>query len=153
MGYKILAVDDEPSISKLVSHTLSRRGHEVVTANDGTTALSMAVLEKPDLIVLDVMMPKMDGWEVRRRLKENPVTKGIPIVFLTAVGQFEKQLAAMESGSEDYVTKPFEPAELVDVVEGFLDPAKRGDATRHADAKKAKLRTIVEIMHRDRDKE
>lgn len=150
MGYKILAVDDEPSISKLVSHTLGRRGHEVITANDGLTALSIAATDKPDLIVLDVMMPKMDGWEVRNRLKADPSTKDIPIVFLTAVGQFEKQLAAMEEGSEDYVTKPFEPSELVEVVEGFLDPSKRDDAARHAHAKRAKLRTIVDIMHRDR---
>lgn len=151
MTFKILAVDDEPSISKLVAHTLASRGYEVVTANDGPTAISMAATEKPDLIVLDVMMPRMDGWEVRKRLKADPATKDIPIVFLTAVGQFESQLAALESGSEDYVTKPFDPAELAEVVGGILDPTHHPDGARHGARQKAKLRTIVDIMHRERE--
>ena len=151
MGFKILAVDDEPDITKLVSHTLSRRGHEVLTENSGLEAISTAAVQKPDLIVLDVMMPKMDGWEVRKRLKEDPATKDIPVVFLTAVGQYEAQLQALESGDDEYVTKPFDPTELVAVVEGMLDPATRDEMHRHTDQKKAKLRTIVEIMHRDKE--
>lgn len=150
MAYKILAVDDEPSISKLVQVTLTKRGHEVITADNGVEALAFARTDKPDLIVMDVMMPTMDGFEVRKRLKADPTTKDIPIVFLTAVGTFEKQLSALQEGLEAYMTKPFTPSELADLVEGLLDPSKREETAHETSVKRAQLRTIVDIMHRDR---
>lgn len=151
MGAKILAVDDVPSITKLVSTTLGNRGYEVITANNGLEALQMAKKEKPDLIVLDVMMPQLDGWEVRKRLKSDDSTKDIPIIFLSAVGQFESQLKGLQEGLEDYLTKPFTPTDLASMVENILDPAKRDQAHHERDAKKAKLKAIVDIMHRDRE--
>lgn len=151
MATKILAVDDEQSIRKLVSVTLQGRGFDVATAVDGQDALDKALSEKPDLIVLDVMMPKMDGWEVRRRLREDEKTKHIPIIFLSAAGQFESQLHGLESGFEDYLTKPFTPSELADLVSATLNPAERDKLAKERHKKEAKLRTIVDIMHRSQD--
>lgn len=148
MTTKILAVDDEPSIVKLVSVTLTNRGFDVVTASDGEDALAKVAAEKPDLVVLDIMMPRMDGWEVRRRLKADEATARIPIVFLTAVGQFESQLQGLEAGLEDYLTKPFTPSELADLVEAVLSPERHEKLARARKKKEAKLRTIVDIMHR-----
>lgn len=150
MGAKILAVDDVPSIVRLVEATLSNRGFYVITATDGLEALKMAKTEKPDLIVLDVMMPQLNGWEVRERLRADASTKDIPIVFLSAVGEFESQLKGLQDGLEDYLTKPFTPAELGGIVERILNPATHDKAASERDAKKAKLKTIVDIMHRDR---
>jgi len=148
---RILVVDDEPSIVKLVSTTLRTRGHTVYEAFDGVEALEKAFEWKPDLILLDIMMPRLDGRETRKRLKADPRTANTPVLHLSAVGDFESQLEGMEDGLTDYVTKPFAPKELADHVEDFLDPVKRGEMARAAKAKTGKLRTIVEIMHRDRD--
>jgi DNA-binding response OmpR family regulator len=148
---RILVVDDEPSIVKLVSTTLRTRGHTVFEAFDGVEALEKAFEVKPDLILLDIMMPRLDGKETRKRLKADPRTANTPVIHLSAVGDFESQLEGMEDGLTDYVTKPFAPKELADHVEEFLDPVKRGQMARAAKAKTGKLRTIVEIMHRDRD--
>lgn len=152
MPAKILSVDDEPSITKLVSATLMARGYEVETAGDGPSAIAIAKTWKPALIVLDIMMPKMDGKEVRRRLNEDAATREIPILFLSAVGDFEGQLDQMESGSfTDFLTKPFAPAELAERVEKILDPKQREAYERERNQREAKLRRIVGIMHRDQD--
>jgi two-component system sensor histidine kinase/response regulator len=148
---RILVVDDEPSIVKLVSTTLRTRGHTVFEAFDGVEALEKAFEVKPDLILLDIMMPRLDGKETRKRLKADPRTANTPVIHLSAVGDFESQLEGMEDGLTDYVTKPFEPRELAHRVEDFLDPVKRAEMARAAKAKTGKLRTIVEIMHRERD--
>lgn len=148
---RILAVDDEQSIRKLVSVTLEGRGYEVDTAADGQEALEKATATKPDLVVLDIMMPKMDGWEVARRLRDDEQTKGIPIIFLSAAGQFESQLHGLESGSADYLTKPFTPSELADLVTATLNPEQRDKLTQERHKKEAKLRTIVDIMHRSHE--
>ena len=150
MTAKILAVDDEPNITRLVSATLTARGYEVITASDGLEAVAKAESRKPDLIILDIMMPQMDGREVRRRLASKPETKDIPILFLSAVGEFENQLDSMESGFVDFLTKPFAPAELADRVAGILDPKKRDAYEKERGKREAKLRAIVEIMHRDK---
>jgi DNA-binding response OmpR family regulator len=145
---RILAVDDEPAICKLVATTLASKGHEVVTAHDGAEALEEVQLQKPDLIVLDVMMPHMDGWEVRRRLAADEATSDIPIIFLTAVGQIDSQLAGLESGLVEYLTKPFAPSELAALVASVEDPERHGKQLRERDVKTAKLRTISQIVHR-----
>lgn len=150
---KILVVDDEPSIVKLVSTTLRAKGHTVYEAGDGEQAIADAVSLRPDLIVLDIMMPKMDGRQARKKLLEDPRTRGIPVIHLSAVGDYEEQMHAMEEneGFTDYFTKPFAPRELADRVEAVLDPATREKAQREAHGKSAKLRTIVEIMHQKRE--
>ncbi len=152
MPAKILAVDDEPSITKLVSATLMARGYEVLTASGGTEALVAAKAQKPDLVVLDIMMPGMDGKEVRRRLADDPATAKIPILFVSAVGDFEGQLDEMESGGfVDFITKPFSPADLGERVGKILDPKQREAYERERVQRENKLRRIVGIMHRDRE--
>lgn len=151
MAAKILAVDDEHSIRKLVSVTLEGRGFEVDTAADGEEALAKIASDKPDLVVLDIMMPKMDGWEVARRMRADDSTKAIPIIFLSAAGRFESQLQGFESGSQDYVTKPFTPSELADVVAATLNPEQHDKVLHERHKKEAKLRTIVDIMHRSQE--
>jgi DNA-binding response OmpR family regulator len=151
MGRKILAVDDEPSIVRLVSATLTARGYDVVVAHDGEEALDKARLEHPDLIVLDIMMPKMDGREVARRLQADEKTKRIPIIFLSAIGDLDSQLDTLEQSDVEYLTKPFDPKELSEYVEAMLDPAKRGEIARHRSQQIGKLRKMVEIMHRPHD--
>jgi two-component system alkaline phosphatase synthesis response regulator PhoP len=148
---RILAVDDEQSIRNLVSITLRNRGFIVETAVDGDEAVDKAKLLNPDLIVLDVMMPKMNGWQVRKVLRDDPVTRDIPIIILSAVGEFEAQLQGMQSENDDYLTKPFSPAELGDMVESMFDPSKREKLAQQHKSKQAKLRTIVDIMHRSHD--
>ncbi|MBE0417641.1 MAG: response regulator [Coriobacteriia bacterium] len=151
MTGKILAVDDEPSIVRLVTAALTARGYEVVAAHDGQDALDKVALEKPDLIVLDIMMPRMDGREVARRLSKNPVTAKIPIVFLSAIGDLDSQLDTLEELKDvEYLTKPFDVRELGDYVDAMLDPAKRAELARHRSRQVGKLRTMVEIMHRRR---
>lgn len=151
MPKKVLAVDDEASIRKLVSVALENRGFEVETACDGQEALDKAALSKPDMIILDVMMPNMNGWEARKRLRANPATKDIPILILSAVGEFEAQLQGMESSQDDYLTKPFSPQVLGDVVAAMLDPSKRDKLAGEHSQKQAKLRAMVDIMHRSHD--
>jgi CheY-like chemotaxis protein len=147
---RILVVDDEPSIVKLVTATLEGRGYDVTPAYDGVEALAQAKLRKPDLILLDVMMPHMDGIEVRKRLAADTATKNIPVIHLTAVGDFDKQREALSDGATDYMVKPFTPSELAAMVADTLDPRKREAMKKERAAKSAQLRTITDIMHRDR---
>ena len=151
MGATILVVDDEPSIVRLVTATLESKGYEVIPAYDGEEALVKVKHHRPDLIILDIMMPHMDGREARKRLLEDPETAEIPVIHLSAVGDFEKQLNAVEGGITDYVTKPFTPADLAERVKDILDPTKRELVLKEAKQKEARLRTMVEIMHRKRE--
>jgi pilus assembly protein CpaE len=124
---RILAVDDDPITLKLVAVTLARAGYEVLTAKDGKEALTRVESLQPDLIILDVMMPGMDGYEVCRRVRGKPSTAGIPIMMLTATSSLENKIAGFEAGSDDYMVKPFEPAELEAHVKALL--RRRGTQT------------------------
>lgn len=149
---RILVVDDEPSIRRLLRVTLGNRGYEVLEAEDGFMAIAMAETEKPDLVVLDVMMPKLTGHQVHEKLRANPETGSMPILFLSAAGTFEEQQRELAADpNTDYMPKPFVPAEVADRVEAMLDPAKRAAFQRERAQREAKLHKIVEIMHRDRD--
>ena len=150
MAAQILVVDDEPSIVKLVKTTLESRGYDVITAFDGQEAIIEAKLHKPDLILLDVMMPHVDGNEARKRLLADPITKDIPIIHLTAVGDFDKQREALADGVTGYIVKPFTSSDLAGVVADMLDPKKRDAMAKERAAKSAHLRAITDIMHRDR---
>ena len=110
---KILAVDDERHIVRLIQVNLERAGYQVVTAFDGPEALKKVETDKPDLVVLDVMMPKMDGFEVLKRLQANPETRDIPIIMLTAKAQDTDVFRGWASGVSAYLTKPFNPLELL----------------------------------------
>lgn len=117
---RVLAVDDEPHILKLISFSLASHGFDVLEAGDGLSAIEVARNEQPDLILLDVMMPALDGYEACRRLKADPETASIPIVMLSAKSQKAEQAAGFDVGALDYITKPFTPKDLVAAVEGFL---------------------------------
>ena len=112
MAIKVLAVDDEKDILRLVEIKLKKAGFEVVTAQDGEEGMRMALTEKPDVVLLDVMMPKMDGYTAARRIKGE--VKPAPIVLmLTARGQEADMLRGIKEGADDYVVKPFAPRELI----------------------------------------
>lgn len=113
---RILAVDDEPHILRLVSFSLSTHGYEVIQATDGMAAVEVAEAEQPDLILMDVMMPLLDGYGACERLKANEKTAHIPVVMLSAKSQASEQKAGLERGAVGYITKPFTPRELVDRV-------------------------------------
>jgi len=117
---RILVVDDEPDILGVVTYQLSREGFRVSTAVNGRAAIEAATAEVPDLIVLDLMMPELDGYETLRLIRDNPRTSRIPIVLLTARDEDEQKIRGLELGADDYVTKPFNARELVLRVQAVL---------------------------------
>lgn len=124
---KILVVDDEKNILELVRFNLERAGYLVFSSLDGTSALELARSEIPDLILLDIMLPGMDGLEVCRELRQNPVTRDIPIVMLSAKADELDRVLGLEMGADDYITKPFSPRELVARVKARLRRVPRGE--------------------------
>jgi DNA-binding response OmpR family regulator len=117
---KILVVDDEPDALELISFNLKGAGYEVLTAEDGNSALRKARTRAPDLILLDLMIPEVDGLEVCKILRRDPDTSGIPIIMLTAKAAELDRVLGLELGANDYVTKPFSPRELVLRVRNIL---------------------------------
>jgi PleD family two-component response regulator len=109
---RILVVDDDPNIRELITETLGYEEYHILEAANGKEALLLSEREFPDLIVLDIMMPDLDGMEVCRRLRKGALTNHIPIIMLTAKGVVEDKIKGMESGADDYITKPFDPMEL-----------------------------------------
>lgn len=120
MTRTILVVDDEPGIVEIARDYLDRAGFRVVTAGDGTTALRLARAERPSLLVLDLMLPGMDGLDVTRALRQDPATRKLPIIMLTARVDEADRLIGLELGADDYITKPFSPRELVARVRAVL---------------------------------
>lgn len=149
MSAKILVVDDEPNIQRLLTVALTNRGHTVLTASNGVEALGLVEAEKPDLIVLDVMMPQMTGHEAHDEIRRRGIQT--PILFLSAAGTFEEQVSQMQDDLTDYLPKPFKPSEVADHIEAMLDPKRREQVARERKQREAKLHHIVNIMHRDRD--
>ncbi len=120
MAEKILIVDDDLETLRLVGVMIQRNGYQIIAANSGAQAISMAKTEIPDLILLDIMMPEMDGYEVARQLRKFPDTTNIPILMFTAKTQVEDKITGYESGADDYLTKPAHPAELVAHIKALL---------------------------------
>lgn len=116
----VLVVDDDPEIVTMVSLRLKKRGYEVVTANDGNEALEVARRARPALIVLDVMMPGRNGWEVARALKHDPVTEKVKIVMLTAIGAGVNEITSPLYGADAYIDKPFDFAHLEKTVADLI---------------------------------
>ena len=117
---KILVVDDEIYIVHILDFSLGMEGYEVITALDGEQALEKVKTEKPDLIVLDIMMPKLDGYETCKMLKAEAGTKDIPVILLSAKGRNVDQKIGFEVGADDYITKPFSPRKLVERINAIL---------------------------------
>jgi DNA-binding response OmpR family regulator len=120
MAKRILIVDDDPNALRLIGYALQRQGYTVIVAQDGEKALTKAQSEKPNLIILDLMMPAMDGYEVLRQLRTIPATARVPVILFTAKSQVEDKIAGFEAGADDYLTKPVTPAELIARVKALL---------------------------------
>ncbi|RLC99275.1 MAG: hypothetical protein DRI77_03105 [Chloroflexi bacterium] len=125
MVKKILIVDDELESVRLVGLMLQRQGYAITAAQSGAQALTKALSENPDLVILDVMMPDMDGYEVCRRLRANPITADLPIIMFTAKTQVDEKVTGFQAGADDYLTKPIHPNELASHVEAVLLRSKR----------------------------
>jgi two-component system, OmpR family, alkaline phosphatase synthesis response regulator PhoP len=118
--YKILLVDDEPDILEFLSYNLKKEGYLVYTANNGREAIAVAKKENPDLIILDVMMPDMDGIETCREIRDIPGLKDIMIAFLTARSEDYSQIAGFDVGADDYINKPIKPRVLISRIKALL---------------------------------
>jgi DNA-binding response OmpR family regulator len=108
----VLVADDDPQILSMVAMRLGSRGYKVLEARDGAEAMKLAKAERPDLVVLDVMMPQMNGWEVARALRQDPVLKDVGIVMLTAIGEHINELTSPLYGADEYIDKPFDFTDL-----------------------------------------
>ena len=117
---KILVVDDEIYIVHILDFSLGMEGYEVITALDGEQALERMKAERPDLVVLDIMMPKLDGYEVCKAIKSNPTTKQTPVILLSAKGRNVDQKLGFDVCADDYITKPFSPRKLVERINQLL---------------------------------
>ncbi len=118
---KILIVDDERYILHILDFSLGAEGYEVITAGDGEQAVERTRSDRPDLIVMDIMMPKMDGFEACKAIKADPDTQSIPVIMLTAKGREIDKKRGLDAGADEYLTKPFSPAKLIERVQVVLD--------------------------------
>jgi two-component system alkaline phosphatase synthesis response regulator PhoP len=141
---KVLVIDDEAPIRLLCRVNLEAEGMDVIEAADGPSGVEKARDEGPDVILLDVMMPGLDGWRVAEQLLEDDRTTGIPIIFLTARAEFRDRARGLDIGGVDYVTKPFNPLELAPLVEGLLERIGRGERDELRGEKLAELRSLME---------
>jgi len=149
MAEKILVVDDDLDTLRLVGMMLERQGYTIVAASNGNQAIAMAQSEHPDLILLDVMMPDIDGVEVTRRLRSNEVTKDVPIIMFTAKTQVEDKILGFEAGADDYLTKPTQPRELFAHVKAVLSrtaKARPGAASTQSSAQSSERGYVVGIL-------
>ena len=142
---KVLIIDDEAPIRLLCRVNLEAEGMEVVEAPDGPTGLEVVESERPDAILLDVMMPGLDGWSVAERLLEMEDPREIPIVFLTARADLRDRARGMDLGGLDYITKPFNPVDLASLVEEVVSAVARGEREQLRADKIAELRVLFEV--------
>jgi DNA-binding response OmpR family regulator len=141
---RVLVIDDEAPIRLLCRVNLEAEGMDVLEAADGKTGLDLAREQQPDVVLLDVMMPGLDGWRVAEELLEDDRTRGIPIIFLTARAEFRDRARGLDIGGVDYVTKPFNPLDLAQLVRGLLDRIDRGERDELRGEKLAELRALME---------
>ncbi len=128
MGTRILCIEDEPEMIELIRLILKRAGYEVLGASSGPEGLALLQKERVDLILLDLMMPEMDGWEVYQRLKANERTRDIPVIIVTAKAQrIDRVLGLYIVGADDYIIKPFSPKALLQSVEQILQSRQQSD--------------------------
>jgi len=149
MKEKILIVDDERDIVKMLDYNLKKEGYRTISASDGEDALERVTREHPDLIILDLMLPGMDGLEVCKTLKQDTKTARIPIIMLTAKAQESDKIVGLELGADDYVTKPFSPRELIArikaVVRRFQEKEKLPESLKIGDLSIDFARIVVSV--------
>ncbi len=141
---RVLVIDDEAPIRLLCRVNLEAEGMEVLEASDGRSGLDLARREKPDALLLDVMMPGLDGWSVAEQLVADEETHGIPIVFLTARADLRDRARGIDVGGLEYVTKPFNPVELAGLVRRVVGAVERGDREAVRSEKIAELRRLFD---------
>ena len=141
---KVLVIDDEAPIRLLCRVNLEAEGMQVIEAPDGPSGVDKAREERPDVILLDVMMPGLDGWRVAEQLFEGDRTIAIPIIFLTARAEFRDRARGLDIGGVDYVTKPFNPLELAPLVQSLLDRLDRGERDELRAEKLSELRSLMD---------
>jgi len=140
---RVLVVDDEAPIRLLCRVNLEAEGMDVLEAADGIAGVETARAERPDVILLDVMMPGMDGWQVAEQLVDDEATSHIPLIFLTARAELRDRARGLELGGVDYITKPFNPVELASIIEVLLGRVRRGERDELRREKIAELRTLL----------
>jgi DNA-binding response OmpR family regulator len=141
---KVLVIDDEAPIRLLCRVNLEAEGMGVIEAADGPSGLEQARGEHPDVVLLDVMMPGLDGWKVAEQLLEDERTSSIPIIFLTARAEFRDRAKGLDIGGVDYVTKPFNPLDLAPLVRDLLTRIERGERDELRSEKVSELRLLME---------
>ena len=141
---KVLVIDDEAPIRLLCRVNLEAEGMDVIEAADGPSGVEKARGEGPDVILLDVMMPGLDGWHVAEQLLQDGRTTGIPIIFLTARAEFRDRARGLDIGGVDYITKPFNPLELAPLVQRLLERIGRGERDELRAEKLTELRSLME---------
>ena len=141
---RVLVIDDEAPIRLLCRVNLEAEGMEVLEASDGPTGLEKARNDEPDVILLDVMMPGLDGWRVAEQLLQDNRTTGIPIIFLTARAEVRDRARGLDLGGIDYITKPFNPIELAPFVRELIERVGRGERDDLRREKLAELRDLIE---------
>ena len=144
MSTRVLVIDDESPIRLLCRVNLEAEGMDVLEAADGPSGLEKARAETPDVILLDVMMPGLDGWRVAEELLADERTREIPIIFLTARAEFRDRARGIDLGGVDYVTKPFNPVELAPLVRDLLERVARGERDDLRREKLSELRMLLE---------
>ena len=141
---RVLVIDDEAPIRLLCRVNLVAEGMDVLEASDGPSGLELARKERPDVVLLDVMMPGLDGWRVAADLLDDERTNEIPIIFLTARAELRDRARGLDIGGVDYVTKPFNPLELAPLVRDLLSRIDRGERDELRGEKLAELRSLME---------
>jgi len=132
MGKKILIIEDDPATQRLVDYSLKQEGYQVITASNGLEGIRKAIGESPDLIILDVMLPGMDGFEICYRLKSESTTANLPILMFSAKAQEIDKDTGIKVGADDYLTKPSAPADIVAHVEKLLAKKKTGTTSKES---------------------
>jgi DNA-binding response OmpR family regulator len=140
---RVLVIDDEAAIRLLCRVNLEAEGMEVLEAPDGETGIEKARRERPDVILLDVMMPRRDGWDVAQVLVQDEATKEIPIIFLTARAEVRDRARGLDIGGIDYITKPFNPLELASMIESLMEKIKRDGVDLLRREKLAELKALA----------
>jgi DNA-binding response OmpR family regulator len=140
---QVLVIDDEAPIRLLCRVNLEAAGMQVLEAGDGLSGLAAARAERPDVILLDVMMPGMDGWQVLEELLDDEGTQDIPIIFLTARAELRDQAHGLELGGVDYVTKPFNPVDLAPLIDALVERVSRGEGQELRRERLAELRQLL----------
>jgi DNA-binding response OmpR family regulator len=140
---RVLIIDDEAPIRLLCRVNLEAEGMEVSEAADGASGIEIARREQPDVILLDVMMPRLDGWEVADALLRDERTNEIPIIFLTARAEIRDRARGLDIGGVEYITKPFNPLELAPLIEALIERINQGDRDELRGEKLAELRALT----------